>query len=180
MILQRVCCARHGISASAVVPEPETLAPLLGLIGWQGVERQGNIVRLSVAGMELDFGGIGKEYAADRAATLLYRQGVRHGYVNLAGDVRVVGPKPDGSPWIIGIQDPRHKERTIASIPLTAGALATSGDYERFFDLDGHRYCHILHPQNRISGHIVAISNSCSTFSDYRRKLFDHSDVERG
>jgi FAD:protein FMN transferase len=159
----------------AVVPRPETLAPLLGLIGWQGVERQGNIVRLSVAGMELDLGGIGKEYAADRAATLLYRKGVRHGYVNLAGDVRVVGPKPDGSPWIIGIQDPRHQERTIASIPLTAGALATSGDYERFFDLDGHRYCHILHPQTgypvtywqsvTVVAPLAITAGSCSTIA---------------
>jgi FAD:protein FMN transferase len=134
--------------SSAVVPEAAALSPLLGLIGWQGVERQGNCVRLPAAGMEFDFGGFGKEYAADRAATLLYGQGVRHGYVNLAGDIRVVGPKPDGTPWMIGIQDPRHKERTIASIPLSAGALATSGDYERYFDADGHRYCHILHPRS--------------------------------
>ncbi len=132
----------------SVVPEAEVLSPLLGLIGWQGVERQGNSVRLPVVGMEFDFGGFGKEYAADRAATVLYGQGVRHGYVNLAGDIRVVGPKPDGTPWMIGIQDPRHKERTIASIPLSAGALATSGDYERYFDVDGNRYCHILHPRS--------------------------------
>lgn len=131
----------------AVLPEAATLSPLLGLIGWQGVERKGNVVRLPIGGMELDFGGFGKEYAADRAATLLYSQGVRHGYVNLAGDIRVVGPKPDGGPWMIGIQDPRHKGSIIASIPLSAGALATSGDYERYFDLDGHRYCHILHPR---------------------------------
>ena len=130
------------------MPEAAILSPLLGLIGWQGVERKGNVVRLTKAGMELDFGGFGKEYAADRAATLLYSQGVRHGYVNLAGDIRVVGPKPDGGPWMIGIQDPRHKGGIIASIPLSAGALATSGDYERYFDLDGHRYCHILHPRS--------------------------------
>lgn len=131
----------------AVLPDPAILSSLLGLIGWDGVERTGRMVRLPIAGMELDFGGFGKEYAADQAANLLYRKGVRHGYVNLAGDIRVVGPRPDGEAWMIGIQDPRNKGGIIASIPLTFGALATSGDYERFFDLDGHRYCHILHPR---------------------------------
>ncbi|MCX6179505.1 MAG: FAD:protein FMN transferase [Chlorobiales bacterium] len=111
----------------AFVPEQELLSKQLSLISWQRVERQDNTVRLPSLGMELDFGGFGKEYAADRAAALVYGKGVRYGYVNLAGDIRVVGPKVDGSPWMIGIQDPRHKNRTIASIPLYTGALATSG-----------------------------------------------------
>jgi thiamine biosynthesis lipoprotein len=96
--------------------------------------------------MEIDFGGFGKEYAADRAAAAMDTQGVKHGYVNLAGDIRVIGPQPDGQPWMIGIQDPRQRGNMIASIPLEAGAIATSGDYERFFELDGRRYCHVLDP----------------------------------
>ncbi len=139
---------RHAWDFSkALLPEPAKLSGLLALVGWNRVERQGNAIRLPMAGMEIDFGGVGKEYAADRAAAVVADQGVRHGYVNLAGDIRLVGPKPDGTPWIIGIQDPRHKELMIASIPLHSGALATSGDYERFFEVDGHRYCHILHPR---------------------------------
>ena len=133
---------------NAVVPDPARLSPLLELIDWKSVERNGNAIRLPMVGMELDFGGFGKEYAADRAATIVYEQGVKHGYVNMAGDIRVVGPKPDGSPWMIGIQHPRHKELALASIPLHAGALATSGDYERYFDVDGKRYCHIINPQS--------------------------------
>ncbi len=129
-----------------VLPEPAKLSELLALIGWNRAERQENAIRLPEPGMEIDFGGFGKEYAADRAAAVVHAQGVRHGYVNLAGDIRLVGPKPDDTPWIIGIQDPRHKQRTIASIPLYSGALATSGDYERFFEADGKRYCHIIHP----------------------------------
>ncbi len=66
----------------------------------------------------------------------------------MAGDIRVVGPKPDGSPWMIGIQHPRHKELVIASIPLHAGALTTSGDYERYFEVNGKRYCHIINPRS--------------------------------
>jgi thiamine biosynthesis lipoprotein len=97
--------------------------------------------------MELDFGGFGKEYAADRAATLLQQLGVRSGLVNLGGDIRLVGPRPDGSAWRLGIQHPRHDTRLLAQLPLAGGALATSGDYERFFERAGRRYCHVLDPR---------------------------------
>ncbi|WP_076789194.1 FAD:protein FMN transferase [Chlorobium sp. KB01] len=133
--------------SEAALPSPETLSSLLPLIDWKRVEQKDDRVHLPVAGMELDFGGFGKEYAADRAAAVIHGKGVRSGYVNLAGDIRVIGPKPDGTAWVIGIQDPRHREKTIASIPLFSGALATSGDYERFFEADGKRYCHIIHPR---------------------------------
>lgn len=131
----------------AQVPSAETLAPLLALIGWQRVERKDAQLRLPLAGMQIDFGGFGKEYAADRAASVLAAKGVRHGYVNLAGDLRVIGPQPDGRPWLIGIQDPRQQGRIVATIPVASGALATSGDYERFFELDGQRHCHVLDPR---------------------------------
>ncbi len=128
-------------------PTPAQLAALLPCVGWSQVIRSNETIRLPLAGMELDFGGFGKEYAADRAATLLQQQGVRHGLVNLGGDIRVMGPRADGSPWWLGIQHPRQSERTIASLPLHEGGLATSGDYERYFIHDGLRYCHILDPR---------------------------------
>ena len=130
------------------VPPAWQLDALCALIGWRRVEREGEGVRLPRAGMELDFGGFGKEYAADRAASLLLDEGVASGYVNLGGDLRCLGPRGDGRPWDIGIQDPRDPGRTIAGIPVARGALATSGDYERYFDLDGRRYCHILDPRS--------------------------------
>jgi thiamine biosynthesis lipoprotein len=103
---------------------------------------------LPLPGMELDFGGFGKEYAADRAATLLQEQGVKHGMVNLGGDIRLMGPRPDGRPWVIGIQHPRTPGTVMARMAVTEGALATSGDYERsFVDEDGRRYCHVLDPR---------------------------------
>ncbi|HLS54463.1 MAG TPA: FAD:protein FMN transferase [Zeimonas sp.] len=117
------------------------------LVGWQHVERDGRHVRLSRAGMEIDFGGFGKEYAADRAATLLIDAGCRHGFVNLGGDLRAFGPQPDGSAWRFGIQHPRQADATVASLDVVHGGLATSGDYERYFELDGVRYCHILDPR---------------------------------
>lgn len=134
----------------ARMPGPGQLEALLPLTGWRQVERaraQGkNTVRLPQAGMELDFGGFGKEYAADRAAACLLERGVRHGYVNLGGDLHVIGPQPDGGPWRIAIQDPRNPDATMAAIDVSHGALCTSGDYERYFEFDGQRYCHILHP----------------------------------
>jgi thiamine biosynthesis lipoprotein len=85
--------------AAARVPSPAELAPVLACVGWQQVELEGHRVRLLRAGMELDFGGFGKEYAADRAASVLQAAGLGHGYVNLGGDLRLLGPMADGSPW---------------------------------------------------------------------------------
>lgn len=128
----------------ARVPSPEQLAGCLARIGWPRVERDDALVFLPEPGMEIDFGGFGKEYAADRAAAALQAAGVRHGYVNLAGDLRVVGPRPDGQAWQIGIRHPRRPGAMVAHLALAEGALATSGDYERAFVLDGRRYCHVL------------------------------------
>jgi len=133
------------------LPDPYRLAELLPLINWKSVELNDRSVRLPIAGMELDFGGFGKEYAVDRACGVLIAEGVRHGLVNLGGDVRAVGPQPDGSAWSIGIQDPRDSNQVLASLPLFQGALATSGDYERYVEIDGRRYCHILNPQTGMS-----------------------------
>jgi len=129
------------------VPTSQKLEVLLPLVGWQKVVLQDQSIALPLAGMEVDLGGFGKEYAADRAAQVLKEKGVTHGYVNLAGDMRFLGPKPNGEPWMIGIQDPRVPDRVVATLPITQGGLATSGDYERYFELNGQRYCHILNPK---------------------------------
>jgi FAD:protein FMN transferase len=132
---------------SGQLPQPAQLAALLPLIGWSQVEWADGRVRLPKAGMELDFGGFGKEYAADRAMAVLAAAGQAHGFVNLGGDIRVLGARADGSAWRFGIQHPRQHEGTIASVEMVDGALASSGDYERFFEQDGRRYCHILDPR---------------------------------
>ena len=129
------------------VPTSQKLEVLLPLVGWQNVVLQDQSIALPLAGMEVDLGGFGKEYAADRAAQVLKEKGVTHGYVNLAGDMRFLGPKPTGEPWMIGIQDPRARDQVVATLPITQGGLATSGDYERYFELNGQRYCHVLNPK---------------------------------
>jgi thiamine biosynthesis lipoprotein len=129
------------------VPTSQKLEALLPLVGWQNVVLQDQSIALPLAGMEVDLGGFGKEYAADRAVQVLKEKGVAHGYVNLAGDMRFLGPKPNGEPWMIGIQDPRQPNRVVATLTVMQGGLATSGDYERYFELNAQRYCHVLNPK---------------------------------
>ncbi len=130
------------------VPAQHELDALLPLVGWHRVEWKRPALRLPVPGMQIDLGGIGKEYAADRAAAALEQHGARRGFVNLGGDVRGFGARADGTPWRIGIQHPRRAGGSlIGSIEVTRGAVATSGDYERYFERDGRRYCHILDPR---------------------------------
>lgn len=130
------------------IPSSDEIDALLPLVGWRRVEWTDDEVRLPDAGMELDFGGIGKEYACDRAATICREHGVANALVNLGGDVRAVGGRADGSPWHIGIRHPASEDDAIATVAIVDGAVATSGDYERFFDLDGRRYCHLLDPRS--------------------------------
>jgi thiamine biosynthesis lipoprotein len=130
------------------VPAQDEIDRLLPLIGWPAVTFDGHRLRLPRAGMEIDFGGIAKEYAADRAATVLADRGVASALVNLGGDVRALGARRNGEPWRIGIQHPRSPTGTaIASIDVADGAVATSGDYQRFIDVGGRRYSHLVDPR---------------------------------
>jgi FAD:protein FMN transferase len=157
----------------ARLPSEASLAAARALIGWQRVEWDDHTIRLPERGMEIDLGGIGKEYAADRAATICVLHGIAHGLVNLGGDVRAIGTQPDGTPWRIGIRDPRRDDRAIAVMEVADGAVATSGDYERYFDLDGRRYCHLLDPRTgtpvshwqsvSVVAPLCVIAGSCAT-----------------
>ena len=129
------------------VPAQREIEELLPLIGWGKVRWRERRIALPLVGMEIDFGGFGKEYAADRAADVLQREGVEHGFVNLGGDIRVVGPRADGSGWRIGIRHPRRERELMRTVELRTGALATSGDYERYFEVEAVRYCHLLDPR---------------------------------
>jgi thiamine biosynthesis lipoprotein len=129
------------------LPDTDTLQRLLARVGWSKVRWERPRLVFGVPGMEIDFGGVVKEYAADRAATLCAEGGFRHGLVDLGGDIKIVGPHPDGTPWVVGIQHPRNPEAVMATLDLFHGAIATSGDYERFVEIDGRRYSHILSPR---------------------------------
>lgn len=97
--------------------------------------------------VQLDLGGYAKGYALDRAATLFRQRGIHNALINIGGNILALGTKGD-HPWRVGIQHPREP-RPLASLPLRDGeAIGTSGDYQRFFELDGTRYCHLLDPRS--------------------------------
>lgn len=127
------------------VPGTGEIATLLALVDHRAVSVRDGTVLLRRAGMELDLGGVGKEYAVDRVSDLLVAMGVRSAIVNFAGDVRTIGGRGDGKPWSIGVVDPRARGRCRFAVRLIGGAgVATSGDYERCFVHDGVRYHHLL------------------------------------
>lgn len=132
---------------SGRLPSQAQIEPLLALIGWDRVEWDRPWIRLPLAGMELDFGGYVKEYAADVAAHACRAAGVAHGLVELGGDIAAIGPHPDGSPWRIGIRNPRSPDSALAFVDVARGGIASSGDYERGMVVDGVRYCHVLDPR---------------------------------
>jgi thiamine biosynthesis lipoprotein len=132
---------------SGRIPEDAELDRLLPLIGWDRVELSETTVRLPERGMEIDFGGFGKEYAVDRAALMLQEAGAQNAVVNLAGDLSILGAQPGDEPWRVGIRHPRKAGVALASLPVRSGAIATSGDYERFIEVDGVRHCHVLDPR---------------------------------
>jgi thiamine biosynthesis lipoprotein len=104
-------------------------------------------VFLEKPGMRIDVGGIGKGFAAEKAAAVMREVGASGGLVAVSGDFRVFGRRADGAAWPVGIQHPRQEDTVLATLDSTDEAISTSGDYERFFIKDGVRYHHILDPR---------------------------------
>jgi thiamine biosynthesis lipoprotein len=131
------------------VPSQAEIDKLLPLVNYKMVEINAaqNTIYLSKPGMMLDLGGIAKGYAADKAIDALRANGVTSALINAGGDVRVIGNRPDGKPWRIGVQDPRNSDGISAKISLTEwDTMETSGDYQRYIVKDGVRYSHIIDP----------------------------------
>ena len=128
------------------VPDAASLDTLLERVGWQKLDWHAPKLAFTIPGMELDFGGIVKEYAADRAATLLREQGVAHALVNLGGDICVAGPQADDRPWRVAISDPSSPTQELRIVEVSQGALASSGSYARCIEIEGIRYGHLLNP----------------------------------
>ncbi len=130
---------------SGLLPDRGHVEALLPRVGWHKVRWTRSSITFA-PGMEIDLGGVVKEYAADRAAGICREHGIAHGLVNLGGDIRVIGPAPDGRPWQIGVRHPRREDATSGGLSVREGGVATSGDYERCIVVDGVRYGHILNP----------------------------------
>ena len=151
---------RHAWKFSeAQLPDPKDIEAILEKVGWHRLVWNKPILEFPAPGLELDMGGAVKEYAVDRIATLCWNAGLRHGLINLGGDIRVLGPHPDGSPWVIGIQHPWQRGEYIQTLTLYHGAMASSGDYERCIVVNGIRYSHVLNPRTGWPcSHLAAVS----------------------
>lgn len=134
------------------VPDQGALAKATALVNFRavGLDPVAKTARLAVPGMSIDLGGIAKGYAGDRAAAVLREHGVEHALIDAGGNIVAVGTRPDGSPWHIGIRDPRGTSPTDTIGPVVEvrdRAVVTSGDYERFFMEGRRRYHHIFDPK---------------------------------
>lgn len=127
------------------VPTGEEIEAALSRTGVSHVTIDGDTVTLS-GGAMLDFGAVAKGYAAEGCAQALSARGAEAALLTFGGNIQTVGDKPDGSVWRIGIQDPFSGD-TAATLTLRGtNAIVTSGGYQRYFEEDGTRYCHIFDP----------------------------------
>jgi thiamine biosynthesis lipoprotein len=130
------------------VPSAPEIAAALRLVGWSKVQRAPGKVLLPLAGMALDFGGFGKEYAVDVVAQIAQDHGIANALVDFGHDLRALGAPPGRPAWHIGLENPDQPGATFASVGLSGSrGIASSGDYLRCFTVDGRRYGHIVDPR---------------------------------
>lgn len=149
------------------LPDNGKVQQILDNVGWHKVKWKSPFITLQ-EGMQIDFGGIGKEYAVDRTALLIANQtGLKNVLVNYGGDVCALAPRRNKSAWEIGLQNPKEEANIIAAkIELFHGAIATSGDLHKFLIKDGIRYGHILNPKTgwpslNAPRQVTVISKTC-------------------
>jgi FAD:protein FMN transferase len=131
-------------------PRPEAVRSLAGRSLYRGLELgrtvAGDVVVFNQPDIALDLGGIAKGYAVDRAVATLRDWGMADALVNAGGDLYALGSSTDGDPWQVGIRSPDDPVRLAGTLPLQDRAVATSGDYEQYFEHAGRRYHHLLDP----------------------------------
>ena len=126
--------------------DPTQIESALSLVGWENIEWRESGLRLPTPGMEIDLGGLVKEYAADGAISLMRNLKVTSALIELAGDVATIGDNDDATPWRVGIQDPEGSG-SLCTLQLSNAAIATSGNYARVIDYQRRRYGHLLNPK---------------------------------
>ena len=131
------------------VPTINKINASVAKVGFQNIvlNKDKNTVFLKKKGMKIGFGAIGKGYAADKAKALLISKGVSAGIINASGDMNTWGNQPNGKPWTVAITNPMNKNKVFALFPLINNAVVTSGNYEKFVNLNGKRYTHIIDPR---------------------------------
>jgi FAD:protein FMN transferase len=129
-------------------PTPEQVRKAKDKVGYRNIviDTIHSTIFLKEKGMKIGFGALGEGYAADRCREMMLNKGVRAGIVNGSGDMNTWGTRPDGSPWNIGIANPFSQSELYAVVPLKQGAVVTSGSYEKYAEIKGERYSHIINP----------------------------------
>ncbi len=132
----------------AAIPSARSVEDALRVVGFNKLSLDvGNNSASLEAGTQIDLGAIAKGYAVDRALNVLRARGVAAALVNLGGNIGVHGQPPGHRPWKVGIQHPREA-RLIGEIKFWSGAVATSGDYDRYIEVQGKRYSHLIDPRS--------------------------------
>ncbi len=136
-------------SGEGRIPPGQLLREALHLVDYRKVrtDAERGTVGLAEEGMSLDLGAVAKGAAVDALWSVLKEAGVRSALVDLGGNIRLLGSPPGRPEWLIGVQDPRDPSRLLGYLRLAGGAVATSGDYQRYFMVGGRRYHHILDPR---------------------------------
>jgi thiamine biosynthesis lipoprotein len=131
------------------LPTQEEIAHSIALIDFQKIQidLESSTVFLQDKGMRIGFGAIGKGYAADKVKALMLELGIENGVVNAGGDLISWGMRPDGNPWSVGISDPSDSHKIIAWLQASDMAVVTSGNYRKYLEINGKRYCHIIDPK---------------------------------
>ncbi len=149
------------------IPTDEEIVEALSLINHKGLilnEVEGTVM-FGKEGMSIDLGGVAKGYAVDRAIVVLRREGIKSGMVNAGGDIFVMGSPSDRDFWRIAVEHPKGKGKYLTILELKDQAVATSGDYRKFFEIGGKRYCHIMDPRTGrpVKGmlSVTTIADSC-------------------
>ena len=125
--------------------DPAQIELTLPLVGWEQIEWRGSSIHLPTPGVEIDLGGLAKEYAVDSAISLMRNLKVTSAMIELAGDVATIGDS-NNTPWRVGIQDPEGTG-SLCAVQLSNAAIATSGNYARCIDFEGKQYGHLLNPK---------------------------------
>ncbi len=131
------------------MPSAERITASVEKVGFENIilNNEKRTVFLKRKGMKIGFGAIGKGYAADRAKEILIDRGVVSGIINASGDMNTWGNQPDGSEWKVAITNPLDKNKVFALLPISNGAVVTSGNYEKYVNFSGKRYSHIIDPK---------------------------------
>jgi thiamine biosynthesis lipoprotein len=131
------------------MPSDEEIKTSVSKVGFRNIilDPANKSVFLKAKGMKIGFGAIGKGYAADQAKALLIRNNVKAGIINASGDMNTWGRQPNGKEWTVAITNPLNKTKAAAILPITNGAVVTSGNYEKFVQFNGTRYAHIIDPR---------------------------------